>query len=702
MASEPLRGGDLDTLVSALAGGRKTVVVAPNGTVNTGLVTGDQRQIVTAPVPGTPAAGPARQGPVRAKDLRTARRRFVAPPGFGDALAALDSGISVLVGAPGSGRETHALNLLAHGRDEPVLVQVDGAVDLSRWVPRPQGVHGYLVMEPPEPFALRPWDLSRLEATLTEAGARLLIVLPDTPGPATALEERLGTPVVRHLPPDPREVFAAHLADVCSDDGARRRLLRALGPDIERELLPRGLPPRHAAQAAATVARLGATGGSSCAGVLRTLARAEAAELVAQVQDDHPLLAHLISLSVYGGLDREVVTDRAADLLRLMDPGRPREPGADPERPAGSRPGGDAGRHQAEPGEASREDPAAGHRPDTPHRRRSLPGILRALGAQATRRSGTDPTDTVAFFWPAVGDAVREALCRDRADLLPLLHVWLAGTGEGPEQAERAARAVAAMARATGGRTLDLLRPVASAPWPSAVEVAARSLGAAARDPATTAGATALLDRWSGTTEAVLRRTVAHACRPELGGLTARQALDLAGRLMETPCDDVMPVLTLLQGALVRHFALGDTATRAVLLARLTEWADDDGVPGLLAALTFPLLAGTDPAWWGRRIVDDPSCASATVGLAGHALDEPSSYPAMRDVLFAWSCEADGTPPLGAALEELLTGLAAARQPGFLRWLLAVGRTPDALPVKDLAARLLTTLHGRPTAPTTD
>src|SRR5581483_4376443 len=104
-----------------------------------------------------------------------------------------------------------------------------------------------------------PWDLSRLEAPLAEAGARLLIVLADTPGLA-ALADHLGTPVLRHLPPDPRQVFSAHLADACPSEYVRARILRSLGPGLFGELLPADLPPRLAAQAAAVAAQLGTVG----------------------------------------------------------------------------------------------------------------------------------------------------------------------------------------------------------------------------------------------------------------------------------------------------------------------------------------------------------------------------------------------------------------------------------------------------------
>ncbi|MEU5236579.1 hypothetical protein ACH4UR_23890 [Streptomyces lydicus] len=675
VTSEVPRIGDLDTLVAALAG-REMVVVAPHGTVNTGLVTGDQRQVVATSMEGGTTAGPMRQGPVRAKYLRTARRRYVPPPCYQDAVAALDSGIAVLLGEPGTGRETHALNLLAHGSEEPVLVQVDGTVNLSRWGPRAQGVHGYLVMDPPDPFALRAWDLSRLEAPLAEAGARLVIVLADAPGLARALEDHLSMPVVRHHSPDPRKVFTAHLSDGCYDEEACAQWLRALEPDQFDELLPEGLPPRHAAQAAEAVLRLGVAGGASGAEVLCCLAQAEGSEVVLRAQTDPALLAHLLSISVYGGLRRSVVTERAKDLLHLIREGGEQGPLAQIAR---SHSVSDA-------------------------RQRPLSETLRLLGAHRVQRAGEEATDTVSFFWPAVSEAVWEVVCRDHMGLVPLLHTWLAGPGHEADQIEQAGRAVAAMAVATGGRSMELLRDLALAPSFPAPQVAAWCLGTAAQGSPAARTAIDLLEQWSATTEAPLHEAVAYACLSDRGQVTEEQALRLLQRLMETLTDDndALPVVGVIAAALVQRFEAGDTRARAAVLSRMRDWTELGGVPSLLTAFTFPMMAITDLAWWGCEILADTELASNTVQLAGHALNESATFVAMRDVLLVWCSEAHGAELQARALSELLDRLVAARQPGFLRWLLAVERGPDAMPGKELAVRALAAWRSKAQASNND
>lgn len=640
-----------------------SLVYAPYGNINAGSVHGGQR--LSNVMENVGAAEPMRQGPVRADQLKAARRCFVPPPGFESALTVLDSGIAVLVGEPGSGRETHALNLLAYGSEEPVLVQVDGAVDISRWGPRTHGVRGYLVMEPPDPFALRAWDLSRLEARLAEAGARLVIVLADGPGLVTNLEDHLGRPIVRHRPPEPREVFAAHLSDADFHDDAGALWPGTLEPGRFDTLLPEGLPPRRAVQAAEAVLRMGIKGGASDAEVMRHLAQAEGLETLARAQVNPVLLAHLLSISVYGGLHRSVVASQAEELLRLLAPF------------------GAQGTTTRSPRCRSRDD----------LRQWPLPEILRVLGAHRVQCAGGGATDRVSFFWPAVSETVWGALCRDHTDILSPVHAWLAAPGQEGEQIERAGLAAAAMAATTGGRSLEHLRDLASAPTPQAPEVAAWCLGAAVQNPASARTAAELLDQWSVSADAPQRMAVAHACDPDCGQVTAAQALLLLQQLMETWNDDTddLSVVAVITESLSRRFEAGLSEVRVAVLRRMCDWAASDGVPSLLPSLVFPMMAATDLEWWSEQFLSQEESASSAVQLTGHALNESVTFASMGEVLITWCSEADGTERRSQALSQLMDGLVAARQPGFLRWLLAVGRGPDTMPGKELAARALAT-----------
>ncbi|MFJ9184441.1 hypothetical protein ACIRQO_15430 [Streptomyces anulatus] len=659
---------DFAEFTMALAG-RGPAIWAPNGVINTGLLTGGQHQRLAPSAEGGAVPRPIRQGPVRAKHVQAARRRFVPPPGFEEALAVRESGIVVLVGEAGTGRETHALNLLALGHEAPVLVQVDGTANLSRWSPRAQGVDGYLVTEPADPFALRAWDLARLEGLLTEAGARLVIVLAEAPGLVGALEDHLAVPVVRHRPPDPRKVFTTHLADGCPDEAVRARLLRTLEPGDLDALLPDGLPPRHAAQAADTLRRLGEAGGPAPGELMRTLAGAEGPESLARAQRDPTLLACLLSLGVYGGLQRAVVMERARELLRLAGPDRMRGPGSY--------------RH---PGEAPPPRP-----PDE---------VLRILGAHRVSRADDEATDTVSFFWPAVSGPVWESLCRDRADLVPVVHAWLADPGLEEDQIERAGRAVAALAEATSGQSLELLPTLASTPVLPAPRVAARCLATRFRDRAVAQTAADLLDLWSVTPESSFKHAVAYACE-EPEGLGDEQALRLLEQLTETlgAGQDDLSVFEAAKGALVRRFDRGDHTTRMTVLHRMRDWARTDATAGLLTACTFPVLARTDFLWWSGRALARAGSAAVAVHLVGHSLNESVAFSSMGDALLTWCAGAAGAKGRSREVARLLDGLVAAREPGFLRWLLAVERGPDTIPGKVPAARALKTWRDNTPAP---
>ncbi|MGW2411139.1 hypothetical protein ACWCV5_03000 [Streptomyces tubercidicus] len=663
----------LGTVLPELIRNQRLMVLAPNGTVNAGVVKGDQRTVLsTSSIADDGAVTPWRQGPVRPRDLQIARQRFVSTAGFERGLAALDSGILLLVGVPGTGRLTLALNLLAHGCEDPTLVQVDGTVDLARWRPRPQGVDGYLVMEPGDPFALRPWDLSSLEGSLAEAGARLVIVLPETPGLVRTLERDFGAQVVRHEPPDPGHVFSSHLADICQDAQDRARLLELLGPEFLSEILPPELPPGYAAQAAATVARLGATGGMCRSEVMGCLASAEAPELLARAEGDPELLAHLMSVCVYGGLDRGTVVEQAVSLLALAD----------------SR--GDS----VSPDHALRD--SAAKRGHSRARQRPLHDILRGIGARCEARTHGKP-ESVAFLWPAVREAVWDVMCRDRTGLLPLLHEWLGRPGHDEETIERAGRAVAAMGIRSGGRTFGLVRELALSTQQPGVRVAAWSIGTATHDRAVSDTAYELLEEWSAAPETALRTAVAYACRSDMGGVKAEHALPLLQHVVDgrgNDADDVAVALTVAE-TLLQQFATGSPADKGTIVRHMNSWAQAEGVAGLLAAITFPTLVDCDHGWFSDQLLARQETASNTVKLVQHALGEAAAYHPMRDALLAWCRGTDDTPQPDAAVEDLFARLVDTRQPGFLRLLLSIERGGDAMPGKGLAARSLAAWRSR-------
>ncbi|MFJ4326610.1 hypothetical protein ACIP3A_26275 [Streptomyces tricolor] len=678
----------LDTLLPELARDKGMLVVAPHGTVNTGTVHGDQRYAVTdSPAPGGPGVPPVRQGPVRAKDLRAARHRFARPPGYTAGLDALGSGVLFVVGPPGTGRQTLALNLLAHGRAEPVLVQIDGAVDLAHWRPRSRGVHGYLVMNLADPLSLRHWDVTRLEEELEKAGARLVVVLRGTPDLARAVEERLDVRVLRHRPPDPQEVFSLHFASLCPDAQERARRRRKVGQAALAALLPPGLPPGKAVRVAEALARPGPDGRPTAAGLTAGLAAAEAARLVAAADDAPALPAHLFSVCVHQGLGRNTVLGRAAELLALIRAHH--APDAPPEPPQRS-------------GEASRPalalpGPAGSGAAGWPAPTSAAPDLPADIGAMCAVREDGDGNGALAFLWPAVGEAVWDEVCRERPDWLPLLHVWLGAAGD-EEQAERAGRAMAAVAERTAGRSLGLLADLLRTGPQTAAEVAGRALAASSRRSPAAATAHALLEEWSGAPEPALRTAVVAACRPDTDGLPAEAAMRLLWRVLDALGDDDDAAATafLVSGTLLRRFAAGAPGTRETIVRDLAVWVRTEDVAGLLAALTFPVLVAEEHDWFGDRLAAGQEAADQVVALVCAALDEASAYPAMRDALLMWCAGAAGGPERERRLEALFARLVDRRRPGFLRLLMSLERAPQTTPGKALAERSLTRWRGGP------
>ncbi|MEU2063186.1 hypothetical protein [Streptomyces sp. NPDC013455] len=740
MGSETGVEDGIGALLPELARTRATVIVAPQGTVNTGEVHGGQRTVLSGPaVPDGRDVALVRQGPVRAKDLRAARECFARPAGYAEGLDALDSGVLFVLGAPGTGRQTLALSLLAHGCADPALVQVDGRVELAHWRPRARGADGYLVMDLSDPLALRSWDVADLEAHLARAGARLVVVLEEAPGLARALEDRLGVRVLRHRPPDPREVFSAHFADLCPDPRERARRRRRLGPDALAALLPPGLPPGRAVQVAEALARSAPDGRVRPAELTARLARTEATRLLAGAEGDPGRTALLFAVCVHEGLDRDTVLGRAAALLGVIGAQRDSVGTIGAERvPLGAtgaqqHPAGAIGARQHPVGTigappvplgaiGSQGDPGAS--PPTPPQEGSagrpvlaLPrfagdfapdgapaplgavaaGRLADVGARCTVPEDGDRIGTVSFLWPAVSEAVWDEVCRERAEWLPALHVWLGAAGN-EEQAERAGRAVAALAVRTAGRSLELLGNLLRAGPRTAAEVAGRALAAAAGRPPAAGRARTLLDEWSGAPDHTVRSAVVVACRPEAEGLPAEAALRLLRRVVDALGDDEDAAATALQvsGTLVLRFAAGAGGTREAIVRELAAWAHAEDLAGALATLVFPALVTEDWGWFGDRLAAGREAADPVVALVCAALDEAAVFPAMRDALLMWCAGAAGAAERERQLDALFARLVAGRRPGCLRLLMSVERAARTTPGKARAERSLAEWRGGP------
>ncbi|MEU1662441.1 hypothetical protein ABZ547_02335 [Streptomyces sparsogenes] len=192
---------------------------------------------------GTPAPA-AGEGDDRVSREDDAGFGFAEPEWFPVALRKLDSRVLFLTGAPGSGRRTTALNLLhRHSGGSKALRAVDSDMDLATWRPTHAEARGYLVDGLVPQYPLRPGMVGNLRSLLKEAGARMVIVLPEDPELVRSLERELHVTPQVCRPAPPREVFEARLRAAVPDPARRDRLLAGLEPGLLDDLLVPELVP---------------------------------------------------------------------------------------------------------------------------------------------------------------------------------------------------------------------------------------------------------------------------------------------------------------------------------------------------------------------------------------------------------------------------------------------------------------------------
>lgn len=202
---------------------------------------------------------------IRAQWLRTLRSRFVAPPGFDEAVQRerlSDPGYLVLTGEPGLGRRTMAQILLVPRGEEDrglreVLSEGDGFWTSDDPFP---GERLLLDLTGGELGDTRwPERLRRFVGRVADAGARLVVILDERN--AQSVPQDLRDHLLRAGRPDPRRVLASHLETaglpVPAEGGGATRLhawLDAAGVGEIAELVRRAdhaLAPCDSARAVA-------------------------------------------------------------------------------------------------------------------------------------------------------------------------------------------------------------------------------------------------------------------------------------------------------------------------------------------------------------------------------------------------------------------------------------------------------------------
>ncbi|MCP9961232.1 hypothetical protein LUX05_07370 [Streptomyces somaliensis] len=330
----------------------------------------------------------AHEGPVSATEILDAVTGFAEPEWFPTAMAELDGRVLFLSGERGTGRRTAALNLLyRHTGGSMNLRAVDSDEDLAVWHPTDTDTRGYLVdgLFPAHP--LKAGAVGNLRRLLSEADARMVIVLPDDPVVVRSLARDLHVAPVRCAPPPPRAVFEARLAADVPNRTERARLLANLEPGLLDELLADRLVPAQVRELVDVV--VGAAGGDTALGGIRDrlsyLAEEEVPDLLRNLRDDPDGLAFLLATCVFEGMDHRIVREQAERLVDLAD-GRLHS--VLPEDP-GDRTGTDADGRTGQPGAREPGAPRGPHRTRPNPRfvfRRSLEDLLRTVRAECGPR----------------------------------------------------------------------------------------------------------------------------------------------------------------------------------------------------------------------------------------------------------------------------------------------------------------------------
>ncbi|MFJ8622088.1 hypothetical protein ACIRD3_04505 [Kitasatospora sp. NPDC093550] len=648
----------------------QTVVYAPGSNINTGEVHGDQHVETTGAVPGGTRPVEAQDGPISPLEILAARTGFATPDCFPEALERLRTRLLFLVGEPGTGRRTTALNLLFEcSGHSTVLRALDSDSDLSVWGPTQREARGYLVHGLAPEVRLGPAAIARLRRRLDDADAYMVVMLPHDADRLRALARDLEITPVRYLSPTPRAVFDACLEAAVLDGARRRALLDRLGPDLDGLLAP-GLVPAQVAELVAAVSGAGDEGPdpADLGERLSFLAETEAPDLLHALRKDPDGLAFLLVTSVLEGFDRRIVREEADRLLRLAD-GR-----LDALLPVSVDEHGDHRRSVRS--EAPRENPRFAFR-------RSLDALLATVRAEClpseTRRTwGYSYTvEPVRFRRHRQAESVLRHVWRQYRDVSVLLTEWMNVVAETePELAEPVGHVVGLAAGWTGGRrAIRHIYDLARSDRAHCRSTAAYALGVAAQDPILAGEVKHHLRSWSRRGGWRLRSTVAEACGGDFGVSRPEPALRLLRHCYRGEEGKESTVSGAVRGGLQRLFVGGN---QPAVLGELLEWADQ---PGGHATLSLDVFAGLllVPTWFQQQLGGDGEFAEAVITLVRRTLNDDRTFDHASLALVDWCHQAIRDEPLRAAVETLLTALARDMRSGELRLLVEIDGddTPD-------------------------
>ncbi|MFI9234824.1 hypothetical protein [Streptomyces sp. NPDC053079] len=655
---------------------------------NYGLVsiagTVDGGQHMGAPVAARGETVESREGDIAGEQTLAAMSGFAEPSWFTEALQKAHSRVVFLVGAPGSGRRTAALNLLRRHTGGFALRAVDSDVELAAWTPDSTDTRGYLIdgLLESRILALGSIGLANLRQQLDRADACMVIVTDSTPQVLAHLRDVLHTEPVSAVPPAPRAVLDAKLATVFPGSERQRSVLAALPAGFLEETLQRDPRPSEVVEIVSEIIRV-ADGETEAADIGRHLslhAEERAPQLLRSVRDSADDLALLLATCVFEHFDHTVVEEEAR---RLLDVAGGRLDVAPPEA--------DAGRPAENPAFVFLRS-----------RKERLAAIEADRGPREVRVASTHSyvTVPVSFTRHLQGRAVLHDVWREHRDAGELLVEWIRQTPAAHRaRADRAGFILGQFAQwSSGHRALAPIEELAASDRPGDWRMAARAFGAASADPVLATAVKNRLRGWARAATVSYRCTAALTCATEFGLARPEAALSLLHTTVVSRDDGSTAVESAVRRALLSLFA--ENTVRPRVIDALVQWTSEGGAARRTAcAAVAQSLRGAASAreageWWSGHLLARPSASASSPAeppglvLIRHALMERTTYDATRAALLEWQRRSAGDPRRAQALEHLADRLASHLHGGVFRLFTDLERTASA-PGAERAARAL-------------
>ncbi|GAA4148259.1 hypothetical protein [Actinomadura keratinilytica] len=578
------------------------------------------------------------QGPLPPQMVAEARAGFVPPEGFTEAAEKLKSGFLILVGTPGSGLRTAAINLLLDACPRsPSIYLVDDGVDFTRW--RPPEAAACLVEGQLGGLIYRPARLLGLIERVRSAGAALAAVLRTIP--RRYIAEELALWLVYCTPPPAIEVFRAKLGLASPRQAERARLIGSLPAAFLEEVLPAGASPQYAASMADALLRttdFPSNDAKDVENAVRSIiarqAEFEMAQLFQALREDLPALALLLAVAVYEGRDLSIVQRQAERLLAAAD-------GNSCAGTSPSAPSGPFSQQQSDPDQ------------------RSMTQLLDTVGAYMMpwhdpRNDSTPYTaDCVRFIRHTWAASILRLAWHGHGPLSDQLSSWLMTVGTDQDLVNCAGRALSIRLPLMTSR--DRRRLIRS--WVLAESNAMRAVGAAAlraalSDPALDDEILRILYGWAVDQNWRVRRTIALACGDCGRTAPVGPALSLIRQLAATSvAAPDRRVERALESALLEQFRNGD---RRKVLECLLDWLTADFPPADWTTRRLSLLIRAEISWFSEQAARDTELFDLLVVLLRQAVSAAEDVDALTGALLLWCRTASWDPECAEAIGMLL------------------------------------------------